>query len=54
MSDELTLKEKSTILFKHGLIRWQDRTDAARIEARWVIYQTVPQQTATRGPKPKP
>jgi hypothetical protein len=48
---ELTLEQKSSILYKEGFLRYQDKENLDRIEKRWVIYQTVPQKTA-RGNKP--
>ena len=52
-SDPTTTHEKSLILFRHGFLREQDRFDAARVEARWRIYKTIPQKTF-RSSKPKP
>jgi hypothetical protein len=41
----LTLKEKSYILFNKGFLRNNDRNDEGKIESRWIIYQTIPQKT---------
>ncbi len=50
MSEPTTvIKDKSITLFRLGFLREQDRHDVARIESRWQLYQTVPQQTARSG-----
>lgn len=49
MSDvELTIKDKANILYRNGFLRYEDRTNTARIASRWRVYQTVPQSTARK------
>jgi hypothetical protein len=45
MTEPTTLREKSAILFRLGLLREQDRNDPKRIASRWLIYETTPQKT---------
>lgn len=44
-NDTPSLKEKISILFKSGFLRHEDRNDPLRVEARWKLYQSTPQQT---------
>jgi hypothetical protein len=48
---EPTLREKSNILYRQGLLADRDRSDPKRIESRWLVYQSTTQKTARAGKK---
>ena len=43
--EELTHQEKALTMFKEGLIMQHDFENIERVEARWIIHNTVRQLT---------